>query len=426
MMKIRLSILTLPLPLLGGGVRLLGFLLFMWSASLWAADDPFPDANPHGYYGSMIMTAKVMMGEAVYTDDVILAVYADDQIRGKGSPRDPNNPGAIYLDVYGNEEGERLYFRVSIGGEITEFCTDFRWQYNAIVGTPLSPYIIDLAGVHGHDYGSDGSCTLCGRHSYEGITVTSSAGKHTVIFDNTSEQTVSIPLPITASYIEYERQFQVGIPMGIFLPFDITEEMEVSGGKFYRFSAIEQQEDKWVATMTQVKTLEANMPYIIMPDADRLIIDLNGQTVIIQTEARSPDNIDGWSLCGTYRKLVWDEVGTDYGLATDEYNEATPHKFVRLTAGDYILPLHCYFSYQDTPASPHEDKAAPQRIALHEMPESITLRFINAGVGIKGIENNCESVINTQWFNLVGHMFDVAPTTNGIYIYGGRKIIISQ
>ena len=37
-------------------------LLLLGSAGLrGAADDLFPDVNPHGYYGSMIMTAKVTM-----------------------------------------------------------------------------------------------------------------------------------------------------------------------------------------------------------------------------------------------------------------------------------------------------------------------------------------------------------------------------
>lgn len=433
MIKNRLSILTSPLPLREGvGVRLLSLLLFMWSASLWAADDPFPDVNPHGYYGSMIMTAKVMMGETLYTEDVILAVYADDQIRGKGSPSDPNNPGAIYLDVYGNEEGEQLHFRVSIGGQVVEFCTNFAWRFNATVGTPRSPYIIDLANAQGHDYGTDGSCTFCGRHSYAGITVISSEEGHTIIFDGTSEQTVSIPLPITASYVEYDRQFEPGKPMSIFLPFAITEEMEVDGGKFYSFSAIERQEDKWVATITQVKNLEANMPYIILPNDDHLSIDFCGQTVIVQTEAKTPVNIDGWSLCGTYEKLVWYETGTDYGFPAGENDDDLPHKLVRLTIGDYILPLHCYLSYVGAPDSPLGRKATPLRIALHELPDIIEVVFVNESVGIKEIYNGQWTVDNEDdaVYNLAGQRVSIkALTQRGsdegarIFIVNGAKVL---
>lgn len=397
-------------------------LLFVGSASLWAAEDPFPAVNPHDYYGSMIMTAKVMMNEEIYTQDVIVAVYADDQIRGKGSPTDPNNPGAIYLDVYGNEDGERLYFKVSVGGQVTDLCTDFTWCLNAIVGTPQSPYIIDLAGAHGHNYGTDGSCTLCGCRSYSGITVTSSEGKHSVIFDGTSEQTVSIPLPITASYVEYNRKFKAGKPMSIYLPFAITEDMDISGGKFYRFSAIDRKEDKWVATMTQVKELEANMPYLILPDDDHLTIGFRGQTVIIQTENKTPVNIDGWSLCGTYEKRVWYETGTDYGFPAGEYNNDLPHKFVRLGAGDYILPLHCYLSYLETPTSPREDKAALRRVALHELPDSIEVVFINDGVGIKEMFNEPLPMVNA-WYSVDGRRIKENPTTKGIYIYNGKKVL---
>ena len=397
-------------------------LLFMWSAGLWAADDPFPAVNPYGYYGSMIMTAKVMMNEEVYTQDVIVAVYADDQIRGKGSPTDPNNPGAIYLDVYGNEDGERMYFRVSINGQVVELCTDFVWRFNATVGTPQSPYIIDLANGHGHDYGTDGSCILCGRRSYEGVTVTCSYGKNTVIFDGASQQTVNIPLPITASYVEYDRQFEPGKPMSIFLPFSITEEMEVGGGKFYSFSAIERQENKWVATMTQIKNMEANMPYIFLPNDDHLSIDFCGQTVMVQTETKTPVNIDGWTLCGTYEKLVWYETGTDYGFPAGENDDDLPHRLVRLASGDYILPLHCYLSYVGTPTSPSGDKVAPRRIALNELPDIIEVVFVNQGVGIQEMYND-QSAKNKVWYSLSGRKLPAEPTQKGIYILNGSKVL---
>jgi len=454
-------------------------LLLLGSAGLrGAADDPFPNVNPHDFYGSMIMTAKVTMDEEVYTQDVVLAVYAADQIRGKGSPSDSNHPGAIYLDVYGDEGGEQLYFKISVHGHLLEIHPDLTWQFNAVVGTPQAPYILDIgdrvprqeptctesgsiaywrridgrlfADVDfqteltpqqltinplGHDYGSDGSCTRCGHHSYEGIRVSTTDGKHTVIFEGTSEQNVSIPLPITASAVTYNRKFKSGKPMGIFLPFAITEEMNVSGGKFYRFSDITRKEDKWVATMTEVKQLEANMPYLIMPDADYLTIDFLGQQVTVQTEVKTPANINDWSLCGTYEKIVWNELSTDYGFPASEYESELPHKFVRLTTDDYILPLHCYLSYLGSLSTSHESSfprtfAPPYRLSKHEMPESIEVVFIDEYDGIRSYETNGKNTL----FDLSGRKISPSPDPSpvragrklprGIYINNGKKIYI--
>lgn len=458
-------------------------LLLLGSAGLrGAADDPFPDVNPHGYYGSMIMTAKVTMDEEVYTQDVVLAVYAADQIRGKGCPSDSNHSGAIYLDVYGDEGGEQLYFKISVHGHLLEIHPDLTWQFNAVVGTPQAPYILDIgdrvprreptctepgsiaywqridgrlfADVDfqteltpqqltisplGHDYGSDGSCTRCGQHSYEGIRVSTTDGKHTVIFEDNSEQTVSIPLPITASAVVYNRRFEPGKPMGIFLPFAITEEMNVSGGKFYHFTDITRKDDKWVATMTQVKELEANMPYLIMPDADHLSIEVLGQQVIVQTEAKSPATINDWSLCGTYEKMVWHELSTDYGFPAREYESGLPHRFVRLTTDDYILPLHCYLSYRgslSTSAPPFSSQSfvPPHRLSKHEMPESIEVVFVDEYDAIRSYEANEANGANG--INGKNTLLDLSGRStvqsynrqipHGVYIYKGKKVVIKK
>ena len=118
---IRRIIKWLSPPLLlreGAGMGLLGsglLLLLMGSTSLMAqVTDPFPDVSPNTFYGSMIISVKTVLNKEVLTQDVIVAVYADDQIRGKGRPEDSTNPGVTYLTVYGNKTGEHLTFKVFV------------------------------------------------------------------------------------------------------------------------------------------------------------------------------------------------------------------------------------------------------------------------------------------------------------------------
>ena len=227
--------------------------------------------------------------------------------------------------------------------------------------------------------------------------------------------------------------------MGIFLPFAITEEMNVSGGKFYHFTDITRKDDKWVATMTQVKELEANMPYLIMPDADHLSIDVLGQQVIVQTEAKSPATINDWSLCGTYEKMVWHELSTDYGFPAREYESGLPHRFMRLTTDDYILPLHCYLSYRGSlsaSATPFSSQSfvPPYRLSKHEMPESIEVVFVDEYDAIRSYEANEANGANG--INGKNTLLDLSGRSivqsynrqipHGVYIYKGKKVVIKK
>ena len=62
-------------------------LLLMGSASLMAqGNDPFGEFNPGDYYGNMTVTAKVVMDGKTLTENVVLAVYSGNDLRGKATP----------------------------------------------------------------------------------------------------------------------------------------------------------------------------------------------------------------------------------------------------------------------------------------------------------------------------------------------------
>ena len=128
--------------------RLYGLLaLFLTgSAGLMAqTGDPFPDVVPNDYYGNMTMAVKAVMNGEVLTEDVVIAVYCGEQIRGKGCPHDTGNPGVAYLTVYGNESGEKLYYKVAVGdGAVVEVDPGFTYNYNGCIGTPDNPYMLEV------------------------------------------------------------------------------------------------------------------------------------------------------------------------------------------------------------------------------------------------------------------------------------------
>ncbi|MBR6036117.1 MAG: hypothetical protein IKP41_04070, partial [Bacteroidaceae bacterium] len=76
-------------------IRMLSVLALsvMGSASLMAqVTDVFPEVNPRDYYGNMSMSVKaVRNGQTV--EDVVIAAYSGEQMRGKGHPTNAKKPG---------------------------------------------------------------------------------------------------------------------------------------------------------------------------------------------------------------------------------------------------------------------------------------------------------------------------------------------
>jgi type 1 fimbria pilin len=416
---------TSPLTSRGGVWGGVLFLL-LWSVGIYAqTDDPFPDVNSHDYYGNMMMSVKVVASGQAITNDVIVAVYAGDEIRGKGSPQDPDNPGVAYLTVYGNEDTEKLTFKVCAKGIMIESDQTAYYTFNGYVGTPSSPYIIDI---------SDSA-------TYSGIEILTSDGKRTAVFDGNSEETVDIPLPLLVDDLEYNRTFKPGQPAAIILPFDITGSMKVTGCKFYTFDSVKYENTKWVVTMLRTNVLEANMPYIVMPEMEHIDFDFGGKAITMMTEAKTPKTNNGWTFHGTYKKIVWTAESNDYGYSERKPDNIIQHDLARFTDGDYILPLHCYLSYigSDTTETSRAAATVPAAFPTgsatvlppgHEsLPDSIELRLIDDDPrSIDTVTYLPKS--SSGWYTLDGRKhgsdlpIECLPIKPGLYIHNGKKLIV--
>ena len=411
---IRKLIRYLSSPLLnrkGVGVGIL--LLLMGSTSLMAqVADPFPDVSPNAFYGSMIMSVKTVLNKEVLTQDVIVAVYADDQIRGKGRPEDSTNPGVTYLTVYGNKTGEHLTFKVFVNGVIIEADRGITYAFNGVLGSPQSPYVLDLTPLP----------------SFTGITVKYSGGKRIAVFDGTSEETISIPDSFDVDYVEYDRYFVPNQYAAVILPFDISSSTNYTGGSFFKFTDVTRENEKWVATMTKVNELKANLPYLFLPSDEQLVFDFNGLPVTLKTEVVDPGSKNGWTFRGTYQKLVWNDESTDYGFSARNPDDNIRREFVRFSDGDYILPLRCYLSY----TGPYVPFSARRYAEPINLPDIVEIRLLDengnpyGGVGIKSVDSS--QLTGDSWYDLSGrkvncHLSPVRAKLNkGIYIVNGKKM----
>jgi len=152
-------------------------LLLMGGASIVAQDggDPFGVVNYRKYANNMSLTAFVRMGGQVLGKGTVVATYCGEELRGKDSPMDDGAyTDILYLDIYGDTKGDKLHFKVFTEGRVIEVDQGLTYTSDDIIGSPESPYYIDLPAPIVTTFPSEGWATTCLPYDAlvpEGVTV---------------------------------------------------------------------------------------------------------------------------------------------------------------------------------------------------------------------------------------------------------------
>ena len=254
--------------------------------------------------------------------------------------------------------------------------------------------------------------------------------------------------------VTYNRPFNTAQAATVILPFSyICNGNE--GGKFYGFKEVVYDEGlhKWVCTMVEpgeegsnnVTTLTANTPYLFMPEAATMtfpnIVSMTGGVVTLQpTTANEGDyefstTDEAWKFHGSYKGKTWtsSDSDKDYGFAAKS-GEAVggeaveAGQFVRFAPGAFIKPMRCYLSYVGTEA-PAPARGLTRAAATDDLPQSITVRLVSrngetTAIGTLDTTTGELSFDSESWYTLDGVRLSGKPSTKGIYINNGRKIVI--
>ena len=254
------------------------------------------------------------------------------------------------------------------------------------------------------------------------------------------------------SSVNYNRKFTSGQAATVILPFNYTcNDSEGSeGGKFYGFKEVTYDYDQhiWVCTMkepgnTAATSLTANTPYLFMPSETKMkfpnISSMTGGVVTLLPTTANDGLYGGattdydWNFYGTYKGKTWTETSKDYGFAahggTAVHSEAVEAgQFVRFTTGAFIKPMRCYLSYVGTSA-PAPARGLTRAAATDDLPQSITVRLVSrsgetTAIGTLDTKTGEVTFDSEAWYTLDGVRLSGKPSTKGIYINNGKKIVI--
>ena len=336
-------------------------------------------------------------------------------------------------------------------------------------GTPTDYCFMKMYGhtmVFGGKYYTPIYGDLVEEYAYNGVK------SYTIEYDNAPLGIPDITSPLWTECLTYNRSFTAGKPVTIMLPFNFTRDRITlahdnanPSGKFYEFKGIEEDlEHKWVAVMIEAgetlsnevveNTLQANHPYLYVPGESTEYLDIyvGGTGINIFTEGNEGGTKeteyyygDGmpwnhWMFKGTYQPRYWsetehfDEVGKVYGFAGAskevDGKRVEAGEFVRAKIGAKIRPTSCYLMWVEP-----QDSNAPARgmtrgaAADEELPQRITVKLVSASgettaIGTLDTTTGEVSFDSEAWYTLDGVRLSGKPSTKGIYINNGKKIVI--
>ena len=296
----------------------------------------------------------------------------------------------------------------------------------------------------------------------EGQEGSAEARMRKAIIDASSTATLCIPPGIEdwsdedgvlVHGVFYDRTFTPGKASTVMLPFsynfqpEIEEGVSAEGGRFYSFYGVTQEDGKWVAQMQDEPYLQANTPYLFVPDEGSTTMFFpgidNDTPVRLNTEGGGGQQTTSgnWVFQGTYAALSWVAGSTDdktkiegseeaayyYGFAatsgTSVDNQTVEvGQFVQVAPGASIKPTRAYLKY--VPSASARGAAAAE-----ELPKTISVRLIKHGeqTGIADANENEKLRYenenqNENFYDLQGRR--VAQPTKGMYIHNGKKIVI--
>ena len=333
-------------------------------------------------------------------------------------------------------------------------------------GTPTDHCFLK---VYGHTMVFDGKYytppygDLVETYDFSGVK------SYNIEYDDAPLGIPDITSPLWTESLRYNRSFTAGKPMTVMLPFNFTrnritlaESNENPSGKFYEFKGIEENQDhKWVAVMIEAgetlsnevveTTLQANHPYLYVPGEStkhwamyvsggiNIFTEGNeGGTKVKPYDGTADFAWNKWNFKGTYQPRYWsdsenpEEIGKVYGFAgaSKEVDGKLVEagEFVRAKLGAKIRPTSCYLMWAGS--EPSNARALTRSAAAtEELPQSITVKLISASgettaIGTLDTKTGEMTFDSEAWYTLDGVRLSGKPSSKGIYINNGKKVVI--
>lgn len=270
-----------------------------------------------------------------------------------------------------------------------------------------------------------------------GVTFEQGANGLKATIDAKSDAPLVIPMDVAVGEVVLDRSFKADTYSSIVLPFSIARS-SVSGGAVYEFTGIKKNDSgKWVFAVRTVQggeMLQANHPYVVMPDASGKLV-FEAPVTLNSVENAGPQISGNWQFVGAYEYKQWLEGDSEIGYAYGIAGESKPEKgikagdFVKVAAGASVAPTRSYLIYRKTSSS---RPAAPGEVfgGIGVNPDVLEIEIVDEGgeqplvIGTFNIRTGEIRTADDRWFDMKGRILNAKPTQKGTYFHKGKQVII--
>lgn len=346
------------------------------------------------------------------------------------------------------------FSRITDFGGIAGIVEDSRVSGNIVVGLDL-PNLATAGAIFGTDEDDPifsnnyySNCTVGVNsdnigHRGSDITTDDGAVKATILLENEAA-----PASLAGGEkVVFRREFKQGVSSTVCLPVAIDESLASAAGKFFTFAGVDMTDpDDWTVVMQEVAgnnlvdgDLEANTPYLFIPDADGPVLFI-GEADGSSVTAGSATN-GNWTFKGTYESIEWNagnaDLGKVYGFAAQKYEApdnngdsnpdytVNPGKFVMAGAGASIAPYRSYLMYNPVLSAPSRGGSRPQ-LSLPGSMKVVLLSSDGVETAVGKINTATGEISIDSWYDMSGRKLQGAPAKGGMYIHGGKTIMINE
>ena len=335
--------------------------------------------------------------------------------------------------------GSALTPAVTVTDGTTELTKDTHYTVTLPDGRiNAGDYTITITGIGDYDGNTTETFTINPKETDYGcitFTETGDATTSTIVLNGDSETSLAASIEMKGQ-VTLNRSFTQNTKSTICLPFDVTATKAAALGKFYQFDGLKDGTTDIVKMVEVTTGLVANTPYIFEPSASCATIDFGEQTITASPAASTSTSgtSNEFTFQGTYNYKKWQEGADEltagiYGFLAKEWNNHASGYFLKGVANTTIKPFRAYLKYTGTADLTNTDPATNATrgsTRSGSLPEVIEIEWVNAKgetTGIRSIDNG-QWIIDNSWYSLDGRRLNGKPTTKGLYINNGRKVVI--
>ena len=335
--------------------------------------------------------------------------------------------------------GSALTPAVTVTDGTTELTKDTHYTVTLPDGRiNAGDYTITITGIGDYDGNTTETFTINPKETDYGcitFTETGDATTSTIVLNGDSETSLAASIEMKGQ-VTLNRSFTQNTKSTICLPFAVTAAKAESLGTFYQFDGLKEGSSDIVKMVEVTTGLVANTPYIFEPKASCMTIDFGEQTITASPAASTSTSgtSNEFTFQGTYNYKKWQEGADEltagiYGFLAKEWNNHASGYFLKGVANTTIKPFRAYLKYTGTADLTNTDPATNATrgsTRSGSLPEVIEIEWVNAKgetTGIRSIDNG-QWIIDNSWYSLDGRRLNGKPTTKGLYINNGRKVVI--